>query len=131
MQREAKYIKRLGKDLDHIVLGCIDDIYIVFLHYESFEEANLKWNRRKERINYNNLIIKFNDQNGCTKQIFDLFDELDYRNKLFYTANCNYMSNNNTQVVFLEEYKEAGFVIDDMNTLKINMNDYLNSLIIH
>ena len=36
-------------------------IKIQYLHYKSPEEAYEKWNRRRQRINFKNLIVKFND----------------------------------------------------------------------
>lgn len=51
-------------------IGKLDDIEVVFLHYKSEEEAYQKWNRRKKRINYNNLIFKFNDMNLAKKKMF-------------------------------------------------------------
>ena len=56
---ESKYYYRY-KDRDkYYPIGKQDDIEVVFLHYKSEEEAYQKWNRRKKRINYNNLIFKF------------------------------------------------------------------------
>lgn len=40
-----------------------DDIEIHFLHYDSQEEALEKWNRRKKRINMNNLFFKISCRN--------------------------------------------------------------------
>ena len=47
-------------------IAVLDDIEIAMLHYHSQEEALEKWNRRIERICWDRLIVKFNDQNGCT-----------------------------------------------------------------
>ena len=35
----------------------LDDIEIHFLHYKTETEAQLKWNRRKARVNYENLFL--------------------------------------------------------------------------
>ena len=37
-------------------IGILGDIEIVFLHYKSAEEAMEKWNRRKQRIHWDNLL---------------------------------------------------------------------------
>lgn len=67
-------------------VGVLKDIEIMFLHYKSNEDAIDKWNRRIERINWDNLLIKFNDQNGCTEADLKKFLELDSCNKLFFTC---------------------------------------------
>lgn len=61
-------------------------IEIFFLHYHSEIEAKEKWERRVKRINWNKLLVKFNDQNGCTEKEVEHFMKLDYKNKLFFTC---------------------------------------------
>jgi uncharacterized protein (DUF1919 family) len=43
-------------------------VEIFFLHYKDQQQAREKWQRRCSRVNWNKLIIKFNDQNGCTEE---------------------------------------------------------------
>lgn len=59
-------------------IGVIDDIEIVFLHYKDPVVAKDKWERRKSRVNYNNLIIKFSYMNGCTQEMLHQFDEMQF-----------------------------------------------------
>lgn len=66
-------------------LGKLGDITIHFVHYKSFEEAEKKWNERKERINYDNLFIIFTNREGCTQEIINEFDQLPYKNKIIFT----------------------------------------------
>lgn len=54
---------------------------IFFLHYSDKNIIKEKWNRRVERINYDNLIFKFSYMNGCTKQDLELFDNLPLNGK--------------------------------------------------
>lgn len=65
-------------------IGKLDDIEIHFLHYKSKEEAIEKWNRRKERINYNNLYFKFDNRDGATKSLLQKIDNLPYKNKVIF-----------------------------------------------
>lgn len=61
-------------------------IEIFFLHYHSEKEAKDKWERRCKRINWDRLLVKFNDQNGCAvKNIYDFMD-LPFKHKLFFTC---------------------------------------------
>lgn len=40
-------------------IGLLDDIVVLFQHYKTFEDARDKWNRRKERIDYNHIVYLF------------------------------------------------------------------------
>lgn len=64
----------------------MDDIEVHFLHYLSEAEALEKWNRRVERINWSNIYVKFCDRDGCTKDLIEEFDKLDFQNKVCFTA---------------------------------------------
>lgn len=84
---ESKWKDELIKrDQKEIPLGRLDDIEVVFLHYNSFEEARSKWNRRKQRINWNNIFFKFSEMNLCTEESINQFAGLKFRNKLLITA---------------------------------------------
>ena len=63
-------------------IGKLDDVEIVFLHYKSEQEAKEKWDRRKARINWDHLIIKFSKMNLCTEEHMRRFAELPYENKI-------------------------------------------------
>ena len=60
------------------VCAC-DDILLYFNHYTSFEEANECWERRKKRINWDNLFIMMITE--CM-DIAIQFSELPYRKKI-------------------------------------------------
>lgn len=61
------------------------DVKIYFMHYQSDEEALAAWNRRKVRINWNNLYVIFTDRSGCTQEMLEKFDKLPYENKVVFT----------------------------------------------
>lgn len=67
-------------------VGKIGDIELFFLHYHSEQEAKEKWERRCKRINWDKMIVKFNDQNGCTEEHVKAFSELPFEHKLFFTV---------------------------------------------
>ena len=68
-------------------------IEIFFLHYHSEQEAKEKWERRVQRINWNKLLVKFNDQNGCSEAEVNKFMETPFKNKVFFT--CKHWPNEN------------------------------------
>lgn len=41
-----------------------EDIKLYFMHYKNFDEAKEKWNKRKKRVNKDNLFYIFSTQNG-------------------------------------------------------------------
>ena len=75
-----EYISSKDKRFGSYPIGKLNDIEIHFLHYKSSKEAYEKWNRRKQRINFKNLIVKFNDQNGCSYEEVKEFFKLPYNN---------------------------------------------------
>ncbi len=80
---ESKYFEELRnrKQTDKPI-GILDDVEIVFLHYKSQEEALEKWNRRKERVNFDNIILKFSWMNLCDDEHLEKFDALPFENKV-------------------------------------------------
>lgn len=87
---ESKYYDELVKrNQTDKPIGIIDDVEIVFLHYKSKEEAEEKWNRRKRRVNYNNVILKFSRMNLCTEKEIKEFCELSFDNKFVFNTNPN------------------------------------------
>lgn len=125
---QSKYHKQLSelKVYRYFPVGIIDDIEVVFLHYRSDEEAILKWERRKKRVNLQKLIVKFNDQNECKEEHLKLFEKLPYKYKICFTAK-NYKSCENLIVI---PQKNTDFVKSDMRIFKkpINIIEYINRI---
>lgn len=68
-------------------VGLIDDIELCFVHYRTEEEATRAWERRKERINWENLYIVATDHDGLyLPEMLERFDALPYKNKVMFTA---------------------------------------------
>lgn len=78
--------KRFGSYPVGVLSNGKNSIELFFLHYHSEQEAREKWERRVQRINWNKLLVKFNDQNGCTETEVYKFMKLPYKNKLFFTC---------------------------------------------
>ena len=83
----SKYVEELKKDkrFGTYPIGVLDDLELMFLHYHSEQEARAKWERRCRRINWDKLIVKFDDQNGCTEEHVKAFAEMPFKHKLFFT----------------------------------------------
>ncbi len=84
---ESKYYEEIKKrNQTDKPIGILDDVEIVFLHYKTKEEAEEKWNRRKERVNYDNIILKFSRMNLCSDKEIDAFCKLPFENKFVFNT---------------------------------------------
>lgn len=68
---------------DNFPVGLLGDIRINFVHYDTFEDAVLKWEERKKRINWDNIFIVGTD--GYSYKAMEQFDQLPYENKVILT----------------------------------------------
>lgn len=82
MNLKLDFIKEEGINYP---IGSLGDLKIYFLHYTTEEEANKKWEERKQRINYDNIFIMMTDRDGCTYEDLKNFDNLEYKNKVVFT----------------------------------------------
>lgn len=103
---EMAYDSNLKKP--YPVVRCADIIFH-FNHYQSYPEALQCWNRRKERINWDNIIAMFFDDNNI---LIEEFCKLPYENKICFTS---YYSKNQRHITinFTKE-KDAWEVINEM-----------------
>lgn len=58
------------------IIGRLDDVELVFLHYPDAKTVVEKWNRRVKRINWDRILIKFSYQNECTDDLIKDFLEI-------------------------------------------------------
>ena len=114
-------------DADHLIIGKLLDIEIIFLHYTSFEDAKQKWNRRKQRINWGNIVFKFNDQNEFEREDLDVFLKIPVENKIFFTSDRSFLGLENVVVDFNAK-NDRGYIFDDMHVKKFNFKKYINSI---
>lgn len=108
---ESKYCDYLKKMQYDKPIGRIDDVEVFFLHYNTYDEALEKWERRKKRIVWNNIIYKFNDQNLCNYSDLEKFDEFNAEKKILFTAK-KYKNINSIQLKQFEKYDN---VLSDTN----------------
>lgn len=118
---------KILRETHYFPIGKLDDIEIIFLHYKSDSEAVEKWNRRKQRVNYDKLIIKMNDQNGCRYEDIESFFNLKWNNKIFFSGKqyCNM-----SEVICIPS-KKSEYVTNDMNIFinnRFNIINYINNI---
>lgn len=61
------------------------DVKLYFMHYSSEEEARDAWERRKARVNWDNIYVIFTECSGCTQKVLEDFDKLPYKHKVVFT----------------------------------------------
>ena len=65
----------------------IDDIEVNFVHYKTPEECIEKWEKRSERIVWDNIFIIATNHDGmCHDDCMERFDRLPYKNKIMFVS---------------------------------------------
>lgn len=127
--KDSKYYNELkgNKKFGTYPIGKIGDIEIMFLHYKSQKEAYEKWTRRKKRVNFEKLIIKFNDQNGCTQNDIDRFMNLEYKNKLFFTTK-KWKNINKKYTIKVFQLFNKKYINSSMEPFGKRITNYINQI---
>lgn len=123
---QSKYREYLRKLNYNSPIGKINDLEIMFLHYDTKEEAKEKWDRRKKRINWNKIIYKFSDQNMCTYEHLKKFQEFNAKNKICFTTR----KYDNIDSIQIREFEKCENVGDDIKKYKkyLNIYKYVNHI---
>ena len=109
--KTSKYYHDLTyKGEGNIPVGHLEDIEVMFLHYKTLEEAETKWTRRCERVNYDNLIIKMSEQNQCNEEHLSFFQRLDLPAKKILLTSVAY---DGIDSVVVDKYSVPGNIIND------------------
>jgi len=69
----------------YLDFGRESEVKIFFLHYKSKEEAEVKWNERKRRINYENIFLIMSDRDGITYDDMIKFGKIPCKRKIIFT----------------------------------------------
>lgn len=74
-------------------IGMVGDIQILGVHYQNYDDLSQAWERRKKRVNYDNIFLIATDEYIKTQQDIENFSKLPYPKVL-------YKSNNETNYDF-------------------------------
>ncbi|MBU6000813.1 DUF1919 domain-containing protein [Lactococcus cremoris] len=130
--KNSKYYDKLKRETDYgkYPVAKLDDIEIFFMHYTDEQQALSKWNRRIKRINWNHVLYKFNDQNGCTQEDIDNFIKLPYKNKICFTVRDDYVKA--PYIIKIKAPKSHHYIRYEYepygNNKYINVNKLINKL---
>lgn len=85
------------------ILGKLGDIEIHFIHDSSFAEVKEKWERRKKRVDFDNLFFVMSDRDICDEGDIERFLRLDDGKSVFFGARKRSNLDN-----FIHCYNEKG-----------------------
>lgn len=88
-------------------VGYLDDIKIHFMHYETCREAKDSWERRKERICWDKILVLSTDMEGFNDNIYEEWKKITYPKILFTVA-----ERPGEEIVHFTKYKKNGCVVD-------------------
>lgn len=90
-------------------VGTLDDITVYFMHYDTCREAKESWERRKQRISFEKILVVATDRNGFDDTVFETWKQIPYP-KVLFTVNPRYAQE--TGSVLFPQYQDQGFVPD-------------------
>ena len=88
-------------------VGMLGDVKIYFMHYQTCTEAKEAWERRKERINWDNIVIISTDMENFSKETFEYWKQISYKKVLFTAQQWT-----DEGGVYFSKYKQQGKVAD-------------------
>lgn len=112
LQLDLVFIKEKNISFPIAMLG---DIKIYFMHYQTEDEAKLKWKQRCKRVNFNNLYIIMVEKDECTEEEIAMFDKLPYKNKVIFTHKKFDKYKSSFYITGYEEKKEIGNLMEFRN----------------
>ena len=90
-------------------VGYLDDIQIMFVHYETCQQAWDAWERRKRRADLNKVLVLSTDRDGFDEVVFEQWKTISYP-KLLFTAREEYASHPDS--LYFPRHKKNGCVPD-------------------
>ena len=90
-------------------IGYLDDVVVYFMHYNTCQEAESAWERRKKRIKQDKIIVLCTDMEEFTDEVYVRWKQIPYP-KVLFTAKRKYANKDGT--VFFPEYENDGKVSD-------------------
>ncbi|HEL1702560.1 TPA: DUF1919 domain-containing protein [Streptococcus suis] len=100
------------------------DIVLHGVHYSNFDELKNSWDRRKERINWENIFIIMVERDGCTSQDILEFDSLPYENKVIFVSKPMPEINSACYLEGTEEYVDNVRQVSSLTRYKSRLTSF-------
>lgn len=100
--------------------ACLGDLDIDFIHYRDVEDAIEKWNRRKNRIVSDNIIVKMTyitRENLENDDVLEEFSKIKYK-KILFTNRMELLNRDDLGIVIVPKNLN-NYYLDDKNPKKI------------
>lgn len=88
-------------------VGKLEDIKIYFMHYQTCTEAKEAWDRRKARIDWDNILVLSTDMEEFTDNVFESWQKIQYPKVLFSAKRWD-----DASCAFYPKYAKQGQVQD-------------------
>lgn len=88
-------------------VGHLGDVEIHFMHYDSCRQAKLAWQRRCQRINWENIVVLCTDRDGFSEEDFLLWQKIPFQ-KILFTASDAYRHHPDS--LYFKEFSRRGTV---------------------
>lgn len=109
-------------------IGFLGDVSIYFMHYTTCKEAREAWDRRKQRMNYSNLLVIDTDMEGFSEKTFENWNKINYR-KILFTVNKDFADEDSVYFPELSGYDHVPDLIPDRKFYKDGkLIDIINDL---
>lgn len=102
----AELILRWGEEYP---IGILDDIKLMFVHYNTCQQARQAWERRKKRVDLNKVLVLAADRDGFDEAVFAKWQSVSYP-KLLFTARKEYSKHPDS--LYFPKYQANGCVPD-------------------
>ena len=106
-------------------IGYLDDVAIYFQHYKSCSEAVKKWEERKQRINWNKIVVLCSDMEKFSEEVFSEWKTISFP-KLLFTAIHH---DDDITELYFSEYEQRGKVEDLIPNRKFYKNNSLINIV--
>lgn len=91
-----------------VLQGSKGDVEIHFMHYTSENEAREKWERRKQRMNYDNMIYKLSERTPyCTVAVQKAFLDLNLKRSILFTQHKE-LCQDDLRCLYIPELENVG-----------------------
>lgn len=90
-------------------MGRLEDVELHFVHYDTCLQASEAWERRKKRVNLQNVLVLSTDRDGFDETVFEQWKTISYP-KLLFTAREDYSRHPDS--LYFPEYQDDGCVPD-------------------
>ena len=93
----------------------LEDIKIVFNHYDTNENAKSSWDKRKQRVNYDNVFIIFDDIADVEYSDLLAFNSISCKGKVILTAKKYENLQNTVQIIRYKKTEKMNAYLLDKN----------------